>query len=137
MVWLNITVINDTPWPITEEPWYKHLHFGTRDGRLSCEPDCRAECKLRAEKGYFGVECGIEVGIPLACKGERVTVWACFPAVGADKFDLQNWIRDASGPWVDAELILLNERADTYARQLHVHFRQHTGMHETLLVTTN
>ena len=96
MVWVNITLHNNTPWLVDETGLGSIGAFGTREGTLSCRPGSCSECKLRPETGFLGVEKGIEYRFTLTCGSsatEVMTVWLCFPVVGSNKYDLSKITR--------------------------------------------
>ena len=79
MVKVNVTVHNDTPWAITEQDCTGHTScFKSREGSLSCEAGSSAQCKLRPERGFMGVEEGIECTFQILCDNEVLDIWcAC------------------------------------------------------------
>ena len=74
---------NDTPWRVQEEAF---TFAGSRVGRLSCAPGLEVECKLQPERGFLGVEKGVDCRARLSCGGQSFLVALDFPAVGADSF---------------------------------------------------
>ena len=88
MVCIDLTIVNETDWPVEETMASQHyaLFMGKRRGTLSCPAHGQSVVYLRPEPGFLGVEKGIEyLFCILAGEGQwPISVTLDFPAVGAD-----------------------------------------------------
>lgn len=91
MVCVDLTIKNETQYPIEELVPEHAGDAGSRSGTLSCPAGGESVVNLRPESGFFGVEKGIDYRFCIK-SGEGkwpVSIYVDFPAVGADRWGVE------------------------------------------------